>query len=292
MTIPRIQEQDLPSDYKQTVTKLVNLIQKTLEKTFRIVNRIKIELYWEMAKIIVEKQELSSWGDETIKYLALDLRSRFQGYNEKKLCSKLTEHMREFLRELGRGFMFGGDEYLLQIGSEEFRIDMLFFHRELRCLVAVEFKIGKFKPSYLGQLEFYLAALDEKETLSHENPAVGLLLCKEKDNEVVRLAMNRTLSPIKISSYKTGLPDEMLLSQKLHSLALPNEMFDENKTDFNNLHELVSHRQCITPKEAKNILEIDDQKLLSERRKGQREGWLKIKGKGRATCYIFVDRPN
>lgn len=91
----------------------------------------------------------------------------------------------------------------------------------MRCLVAVELKIGKFKPEYTGKMQFYLSALDEKEKIKNENPSVGLILCKSKNEEVVRIALSKAVSPVKVATYKTKIIDRKLLKQKLHSFPLP-----------------------------------------------------------------------
>ena len=96
----------------------------------------------------------------------------------------------------------------------------------MQCLVAVELKIGKFKPEYVGKMQFYLTALDEKIRLNNENPSVGLILCKSKDEEVVRIAMGKAMAPVKVATYKTKIIDKKLLQQKLHSLPFPKENKD------------------------------------------------------------------
>jgi len=157
-------------------------------------------------------------------------------HNEKDLQSGLVEQMRKFILELGKDFLFIGEEYKLQVGNSDFFIDLLFYHRGLQCLVAFELKVDKFKPDYLGQLNFYLEALDRDVKKSNENPSIGVLLCKDKDNEVVEYAMNRSLSPTMVSEYKTQLPDKKLLQQKLHELFESNT--DENRTTITNtVHE-------------------------------------------------------
>jgi hypothetical protein len=93
---------------------------------------------------------------------------------------------------------------------------LLFFHRGLNCLVAFELKVGRFEPEYLGKLNFYLEALDRDVRKFHENPAIGVLLCASKDDEVVEYALNRSLSPALIAEYQTQLPDKQLLQAKLH----------------------------------------------------------------------------
>ena len=118
--------------------------------------------------------------------------------------------------ELGRDFCFVGSEHPLQVGGRDFALDLLFFHRGLNCLVAVELKVGRFEPEYLGKLEFYLEALDRDMRKPHENPAIGVLLCASKDDEVVEYALNRSLSPALVAEYQTQLPDKALLQAKLH----------------------------------------------------------------------------
>lgn len=139
-----------------------------------------------------------------------------QGENE--LQKALVKQMKNFILELGKDFLFVGDEYHLQVGNSDFYIDLLFFHRGLQCLVAFELKASKFKPDHLGQLNFYLEALDRDVKKANENPSIGVLLCKDKDNEVVEYALSRSLSPTMVSEYKTKLPDKKLLQRKLREL--------------------------------------------------------------------------
>lgn len=102
------------------------------------------------------------------------------------------------------------------MGGRDFALDLLFFHRGLNCLVAIELKVERFEPEHLGKLNFYLEALDRDVRKPHENPAIGVLLCASKDNEVVEYALSRTLSPALVAQYKTQLPDKQLLAAKLH----------------------------------------------------------------------------
>jgi predicted nuclease of restriction endonuclease-like (RecB) superfamily len=147
-------------------------------------------------------------------------------HSESDLQSGLVRQMKNFILELGKDFLFIGEEYKLQVGNSDFYIDLLFYHRGLQCLVAFELKADKFKPDHLGQLNFYLEALDRDVKKPNENPSIGVLLCKDKDSEVVEYALSRSLSPTMVSEYKTQLPDKKLLQQKLHEL-FDNEM-DEN----------------------------------------------------------------
>lgn len=137
---------------------------------------------------------------------------------ESDLQRGLVTQMKNFILELGKDFLFIGEEYKLQVGNTDFYIDLLFYHRGLQCLVAFELKADKFKPDHLGQLSFYLEALDRDVKKQNENPSIGVLLCKDKDSEVVEYALSRSLSPTMVSEYKTQLPDKKLLQQKLHEL--------------------------------------------------------------------------
>jgi RecB family endonuclease NucS len=128
--------------------------------------------------------------------------------------------MKDFILELGKDFVFMDQEYRLQVGNTDFELDLLFYHRELQCLIAIELKTDKFKPEYMGQLNFYLEALDQDIKKPHENPSIGILLCKEHDSQVVKYCLNRSLSPALVAAYETQLPDKELLQQKLIELQL------------------------------------------------------------------------
>ena len=144
-------------------------------------------------------------------------------HNEPDLQKGLVKQMKNFILELGRDFIFIDEEYRVQVGNSDFYIDLLFYHRGLQCLVAFELKAEKFKPEHLGQLNFYLEALDRDVKKQNENPSIGVLLCKGKDSEVVEYALSRSLSPALVSDYQTQLPDKKLLQQKLHELFENNE---------------------------------------------------------------------
>ena len=141
---------------------------------------------------------------------------------ESDLQRGLLAQLRQFLLELGRDFCFVGSEYPLQVGQQDFALDLLFFHRGLNCLVAIELKTTRFSPEHLGQLNFYLEALDRDHKKPHENPAIGLLLCASKDDEVVEYALSRSLSPALVAQYQNQLPDKKLLQAKLHEFYLAN----------------------------------------------------------------------
>lgn len=139
-------------------------------------------------------------------------------HSEDELQEGLVNEMKNFILELGKDFIFMGEEYRVQVGNSDFYIDLLFYHRGLQCLVAFELKSEKFKPEHLGQLNFYLEALDRDVKKCNENPSIGILLCKYKDNQVVEYALSRSLSPTMVSEYQMQLPDKKLLQQKLQEL--------------------------------------------------------------------------
>ncbi|MBR1443913.1 MAG: DUF1016 family protein [Firmicutes bacterium] len=146
----------------------------------------------------------------------LDLPKR---YNENDFQQALIENMKNFILELGRDFTFISEEYRVQVGGEDYYIDLLFYHRGLQCLVAVELKLGKFKPEYVSKMDFYLEALDRQVKKENENPSVGLLLCASKNDEVVEYSLSRTLSPMMVSQYRLQLPDKNILRNKLQEYA-------------------------------------------------------------------------
>jgi predicted nuclease of restriction endonuclease-like (RecB) superfamily len=139
-------------------------------------------------------------------------------HNENELHKNLIFKMKQFVLELGKDFLFYDENYRVQVGNSDFYIDLLFYHRGLQCLVAFELKAEKFKPEHLGQLNFYLEALDRDVKKMNENPSIGILLCKDKDNEVVEYAMSRYVSPAMVSEYQTQLPDKKMLQQKLREI--------------------------------------------------------------------------
>lgn len=145
----------------------------------------------------------------------LDLPKNFK---ESDLRKGLIQNMKDFILEVGKDFTFIDEEYRVQVGGEDFRIDLLFFHRGLQCLVAFELKIGKFKPEYISKMDFYLEALDRQKKKENENPSVGMILCASKDDEVVEYAMSRTMSPMMVAEYKLQLPDKNVLQKKLQEL--------------------------------------------------------------------------
>lgn len=139
-------------------------------------------------------------------------------HSEADLHGALLRNLGRFLTELGRDFCFVGSQYPVQVGNQDFAIDLVFFHRGLQCLVAFELKVDKFKPADLGQLSFYVEALDRDVKKPHERPSIGVLLCATKDDEVVEYALARTTSPTLVAEYQTLLPPKAVLRAKLHEL--------------------------------------------------------------------------
>ncbi|MBN9300066.1 MAG: DUF1016 family protein [Filimonas sp.] len=142
-----------------------------------------------------------------------------EGHIEKDFESAIIQNLQKFILEIGKGFAYMGNQYRLQVGNKDYYTDLLFYHRELQCLVLFELKIQEFEPEFLGKLNFYLEALDRDIKRPNENPSIGILLCKGKDTEVVEYAMARNASPAIIAEYETKLIDKKLLADKLHQLA-------------------------------------------------------------------------
>jgi predicted nuclease of restriction endonuclease-like (RecB) superfamily len=144
-------------------------------------------------------------------------------YIENELRKALLHELKHFLLELGSDYLLVGEEFPIKVGNRDFRIDLLFFHRSLQCLIAFELKTSRFEPEYLGKTNFYLEALDRDIKKPHENPTIGILLCRDKDDEVVEYALNRSLSPTMVAQYLMAIPDKKILAQKLHELFLAHE---------------------------------------------------------------------
>jgi len=143
-----------------------------------------------------------------------------KSHQEADLRRGLVSHLKKFLQELGPDFTFMGEEYLIQVGNKDFRIDLLMFHRTMNCMVALELKVGEFQPAHLGQLQFYLEVLDRDIKKPTENPSIGILICKSKDEEVVKYAMSRHISPTVIADYETKFINKKLLQQKLQEISM------------------------------------------------------------------------
>jgi len=155
-------------------------------------------------------------------------------HTERQLESALVNNIRSFLLEMGSQFTFIGNQHKLQVEDKEYFIDLLLYHRELRCLVAIELKIGEFQPEYKGKMEFYLSLLNDKVKLPHENDSIGIIICKEKNRVIVEYSLKTSSMPIGVSTYTTTaklpkdyknlLPDNKTISKKL-------DLFFEGQTE-------------------------------------------------------------
>lgn len=139
-------------------------------------------------------------------------------FSERNLRKAIIQNLKQFILEFGKDFTFIGEEYRVQVGNTDFFIDLLFYNRALCCLVPIELKLGKFKPEHIGQINFYLEALDRDVKKPNENPSVGVILCASKDDAVVEYALSRSMSPTLVSDYQLCLPDKKLLQSKLREL--------------------------------------------------------------------------
>ncbi len=151
-----------------------------------------------------------------------------EDYKERDLRKSIISNLKQFILEFGKDFTFVGEEYRVQVGNTDFFIDLLFYNRALSCLVAIELKVGKFKPEHLGQLNFYLEALDRDVKKPNENPSVGVVLCATKDDAVVEYALSRTMSPTMVADYTLKLPNKKLLEEKLREITMLTEGNNDN----------------------------------------------------------------
>ena len=165
----------------------------------------------------MSKRMLETYPNAPVMFkdtLFVDFLNLPKKHSESNLRNRLLEHMKQFILELGKDFIFMDQEYRLEVGASTYKADLLFFHRGLQALVAVELKKNKFDPRDLGQLEFYLEALDRDVKRSNENPSVGIILCPEADRVVVKYAMSRSMSPTMIAEYKRLLiPQDRMQAQ-------------------------------------------------------------------------------
>lgn len=131
--------------------------------------------------------------------------------NEREMENRLIERLKEFILELGYGFCFIGRQYKLVLNTKEYFIDLLFYHRYLKALIALELKVGPFEPEYAGKMDFYLNVLNDKERAKDDNPSIGIILCAEKDDVEVEYALKTKKNPIGVAAYQlqSNLPGEM-----------------------------------------------------------------------------------
>lgn len=154
----------------------------------------------------VNQAKLAVKDDYIFDFMELE-----EQHSEKELEKAIVENIKNFLGEMGGNFAFMGNQYHLKVGEKDFYIDLLLYHRLLKSLVAIELKIGEFKPEFVGQLQFYLTALDKQVKVDGENSSIGIIICKEKDRTVVEYALSNTDKPIGVATYKIhdSLPEQM-----------------------------------------------------------------------------------
>jgi len=169
-----------------------------------------------ITKIINEEDDFPSTRIlDTYSLEFLDLPNE---YSESDLKNAIVKNLKDFILEVGKDFTFIGDEYRVQVGNHDLFIDLLFFNRELSCLVAFELKLGEFKAEYLGKMNLYLEALDRDVKKKNENPSVGVILCSSKDKNIVEYSLSKNMSQTLISEYKLKLIDKKLLENKLNEM--------------------------------------------------------------------------
>lgn len=212
---------------------IMNRCKKDEERLFYILyaNREKLE-YKELERVIKTDTMSSLLGSKDMQSDALqhiypnsgvlfkdtayvDYIGLPKKYKEPKLRKGIVQHMKEFILEMGKDFLFIDEEHVLKVNGHPYKADLLFYHRLLQCMVAIELKTTEFRPAYKGQLEFYLEVLDREEKRSNENPTIGIIMCKESDPEVVRYAMSRTLSPMMVMQYEEQLKVGGVLQRSL-----------------------------------------------------------------------------
>ena len=198
-------------------------IQNTIENGWNknvLMHHIKTNLF-DRDKIEVKSNNFEVALTTELSELALDIiKSEYnlefmevsKNAHERQVENKLVENIKMFLLELGYGFSFIDSQYKLSLGENEYYIDLLFFHRKLNALVAIELKVGKFKPEYAGKMNFYLNVLNDKVKMPHENPSIGIILCTDKDSLEVEYALQSVVQPMGVSTYtvKEQLPDELV----------------------------------------------------------------------------------
>ena len=158
-------------------------------------------------------------------------------HSERELESAIVKNIGKFLTQMGNDFTFMGNQYRLEVADEEYYIDLLLFHRRLKSLIAIELKIGKFKPEYAGKMNFYLSVLNDKVKLEDENPSIGIIICKEKNRTTVEYALKDSHKPIGVSTYHLleKLPEELTsFLPTAEEIVERLSMFDEKESRKNN----------------------------------------------------------
>jgi predicted nuclease of restriction endonuclease-like (RecB) superfamily len=204
---------------------LFYLLMATKEKwTQREIRRQLESAYYErfLLSKSIQAQLNNTYSRQSSEYLkdiySLEFLNLDYNFSEHDLQKSILKNLQKFILEIGTDFSFVGNEYKVQVANKDYQVDLLFYHRTLQCLVAFELKITEFKPEYLGKMNFYLEALDREHKQKHENPSIGVILCKSVNQEIVEIAMSRSLSATRVAEFTTKLIDKTLLQQKLKEL--------------------------------------------------------------------------
>ena len=193
--------------------------------------------------------ELSDLAKDSLKDpYVFEFLTLYEKAKEKDIEQGLIDHVRDFLLEIGEGFSFIGNQYHLSVGGEDYYLDMLLYNVKLHAYVVVELKTGKFKPEYAGKLNFYLSAVDDLVKQPGDNPSIGLLLCKEKNNIVAEYALKDVEKPIGLASYKLGQVMPQNLQSSLPSVSelergLNKIVYKQQKLSTSNVDKLVKNRK-------------------------------------------------
>ncbi|MFC2468090.1 MAG: YhcG family protein [Capnocytophaga endodontalis] len=186
-------------------------VHKTIENHWSrsvLEHQIALNLYARQGKAITNfQQQLPATASDLAQELTkdpyvFDFLSMTEGYTERELQQYLEDHMTKFLLELGKGFCFYGKQVHINVGGDDFYIDLLFYNAHLHCYVVVELKTTKFKPEHIGQLKFYVTAVNKQLRTEGDNPTIGLLICKDKNDIVAEYTLEEIHNPIGVSSYK------------------------------------------------------------------------------------------
>jgi len=188
---------------------------RELERQFNAMRYERTAISSTKSENLPVKQEIK---ERFLDNYVLDFLNLPESHHESTLQKAIIANMKKFLLEIGKDFTFVDEEFRVQVGNSDFFIDLLFYHRGLSCLVAFELKTTSFKPEFIGKMNFYLEALDRDHKKDNENPSVGIILCTDKDDEVVEYALQRNLSPVLVAEYTAKLPDKKLLQDKLREL--------------------------------------------------------------------------
>ena len=231
----------------------------------------------------------SELATETLKdpYI-FDFLNLSESYLEKELEDSLVENITKFLLELGKGFAYVGRQYHLEVGGEDFYIDLLFYHLKLRSYIVIELKTGKFKPEYAGKMNFYLSAVDDLLKHKDDNKSIGIILCKDKNTTIAEYALRDNSKPIGVLEYKLSLPAELAKElptvEQLTKLGKNIESF--NRYD-NQILEFLEKKETATTKEISEILNLSDRRVREILKDLQNKNLIKKIGKGPATCYTL-----